>query len=81
MCKWQARSLVEILILVPVKDDDKAVNDDMGTGWGQGVTEAAARSLTGLQSEGSCNSHTVYPSQEQKRHKTNVTRISFLRFS
>lgn len=33
MCKWQARSLLEILILVPVKDDDKAVNDDMVRRW------------------------------------------------
>lgn len=33
MCKWQAKSLLEILILVTIRDDDKAVNDDMARSW------------------------------------------------
>ncbi|PKU46964.1 hypothetical protein llap_2742 [Limosa lapponica baueri] len=33
MCKWQAKTLLEILILVTVRGDDKAVNHDMVRRW------------------------------------------------
>lgn len=33
MCKWQAKSLLEIFISVTARDDDKAVNDDMERRW------------------------------------------------